>query len=440
MKKIKSVLMAAVLAIASILMPVSAPVFAAQGDPMTSTVSVASGLSDKLDGNMFFDDIQLSSPTGGTANYTSTGGNHTITFGIAFEYALSHTVSAVSVNGTDTAFSPLADDRYSVSVAETSNYVIGITFEDTAAEYTVIWGNPDCTTLEDEDARIVNGYARVIGVYNSNGDPIPENVWSVDPTSDKGLKNGYGHIKLHVGDQAIFEFSPIYGYQLTSVKINGVDLTPQENTNQFIFTMKAGHAHFAATFTRTDDIVKTNSESVSGGSISLGSALDSGTAQLIVSDADVDESKKNEFNNAAGNLKISQILSVDFFNVFFKGKADSDDVWANQMHELDEEAEITLEFSPDTDVAHVALVHNINDGDDFEIIRPIRYDVNAHTATFRVKNFSNFAIATEVGAPNTGYISRSNNVSFASSTLTMAVFVSSIIAAGMWLTFREAKK
>ena len=441
MRKIKSMLMAVLLSVVSILLPVSAPVFAAVGDPMTSTISVSSGFADKMDGNMEFDSHQLS-PTGGTTpQYDSTGSNHTIKFGFSIEYGeiSGYTLEQVTVNGVNTAFSPLGEDRYSISVAEMANYVLDFTLSGGTSSYSVIWGNPGCVDIDDDDAMIKNGYAKVIAVYDGEGNLINADQYSL-PDTDHGLKNNCGLIFLRPGSQAVFEFTPIYGYQLTSVKANDIPLEAQAATNQYTFTMREGHVHFAATFTRTADVVKTNSEAVSGGSVSLGSALDGGTAQLIVSDTEVDETKLAGFNNAAGNYSISQILNIDFFNVFYKGKADSSDVWANQLHELGEEATITLEFADDVDVAHVVLVHNINDGEDFEIINPISYDVAAHTATFRVKSFSNFAIATEVGMPNSGFVSKSDNVSFATSTISMTVFVATIISAGAWFTFRNADK
>ncbi len=438
MKKVFRLLAGLILSLASALsLPVAT--FAATGDHINATITITDG-STLLDSNepIQFDDLSPIN-NGGSTEYISTGGTHTISFSMSFEKVLEgYTFTAATVNGTETTVTNPTEGRYAVSVSEASSYTISLTSAKTGpSKHTIIWANPDVKdTIHDEDMLIRNGYAKVAAVYNEHGDLVPENAYSIDPDSKGGVKDGFGHVQIEAGMRVVFEFTPVYGYQLFSVKANGLALTPQEAINQYTFIMPDTNVHFEANFVKTSDAVITGSEKVSSGTITLdANVLGAGTAQLSVNDIDLDTAKIADFDKAANGMTISNILDIDFFNVFYKGKNDSEDVWSNQIHRLDEEVTITLKLADDIDVSRVVLVHNVDDGDEYEIIKIESYDKEAHTITFRTKSFSNFAIAMTTGAPNTG--AATNTGISASLSIIGSMIAGSVITLSIYLLNRH---
>lgn len=438
MPKLKNLFAALVLSLASFLPFVGTDVSAVSGDHITARITINNGLDYTEPGVIYFDDLTPIS-SGETTEYESTGGTHTISFAMSFERELmGYTFTAATVNGVDaTLIAPThtgEDNDYRVIVNEDTNYVINLTAERTGEErYTIIWANPDVKTeIHDKDMLIKNGFAKVVAVYDPGNHLVDPVEYNVNPDSDGGLVDGYGHVKIAAGFKVVFEFTPVYGYQLVGVKANDLPLAPQEATNQYTFTMPNTNIHFAADFAKTSDMVITGSEKVSSGIITLSkNTLGAGTAQLAVNDVDLDSDKIADFGKAANGMAISNILDIDFYNVFFKGKDDSSDVWSNQIHELSEEATITLKLADDVDVSRVAIVHNIDDGDKYEIIKIDSYDTEAHTITFKAKSFSNFAIAIGAGSPNSGFATSAG--ASATSAIVITTSIVAILMAAAWL-------
>ncbi|MBR0415995.1 hypothetical protein IJI64_02410 [Candidatus Saccharibacteria bacterium] len=441
MKSFSKLVLAIFFSFASVFLSFSGLAHAAPGDHINAKITIGSGLSFTEPGTIQFDNLAAIS-SGQTTEYISTGSSHVINFAMSFEKELmGYTFTAATVNGTAvTITAPThvgGDDNYRIAVSEDDHYVINLTAEKTGTvRHTIIWGNPDVKQDVAEDMKIKNGFARVIGVYDPGDHLVDPITYTIDPNSEGGVFEGYGHVKIEAGMKVVFEFTPIYGYQLTSVSANGVALTPQEDVNQYTFTMPDTNVHFAAVFTKTNNAVVTGSEKVSGGSIVIDNGeLDAGTAQLSVNDVDLSAAKIADFNTAAAGYNISNVLDIDFFNVFYKGKNDSEDVWSNQIHELENEATITLKLADDVDVSRVVIVHNIDDGDEFEIIKIDSYDTEAHTVTFRTKSFSNFAIASTTGAPDTGYATAATGSATTSALAFM--FAGALVSVGIYSLLRR---
>lgn len=208
-------------------------------------------------------------------------------------------------------------------------------------------------------------------------------------------KDGLGWAKVIPGSKVVFEFVPEYGYQLTSVMSNGFALKPQDTINQYTFIMPDANVHFSAEFTKTEDVVKADSEKVSGGNIELGNDLAGGSAQLTVSDVELSADKIAGFNEAAGEYTVSNYLDINLYNVYYKGKNDADDVWFDQIDELEEYAIISIQLEDGVDADDIVIVHNVHNGDEYEIIEIDSYDPETNTITFKTKSFSNYAIATK---------------------------------------------
>lgn len=441
MKKLQFAITTLFLGLLAFLLPfASANVFAAPGDRISATITIGGGLSYTVPDTIQFDDLATIS-SGGTTEYVSTGGTHVINFAMDILYEnQGYTFTSATVNGVNTPIVEPThtgeDHNYKITVSEETSYTINLTATKTGQEkYTIIWANPDVVDdIQDEDMLIENGFANIIAVYDAGGHLVDPVEYLINP--EGALIDGYGHVRIAPGYRVVFEFTPIYGYQLTSVSANGIALEPQEATNQYTFTMPSTNIHFAAVFTRTNDAVVNSSEKVKGGAITLGEGtLDAGTAQLSVNDIELDAAKIKDFDKASNGMAIANILDIDFFNIFYKGKSDSEDVWSNQIHELDEEATITLKLADDIDVSKVVIVHNIDDGDEYEIIKIDSYDLEAHTITFKTKSFSNFAIAIGAGAPNTGVMT--NDSGFAKSNIYVAILGAIIASAVAVVIYRR---
>lgn len=321
-----------------------------------------------------------------------------------------HEVSEITINGVkydkNSNDVEITEFGWMITVPGASKYVISATGDRSIAiPKTIIWANPDYVPENAEDAEwvsnftISHGIAKVVEVYDENNKLLNSDEYTGEDADKNGLDKGFGWVKIMPGSRVVFEFVPEYGYQLTGIAINETPLDAVDsNTNRFEIKLPnedAGNLHFSATFTKTEDIVKANSKKIASGSISLGNELDAGSAQLTVSDVQLSEDKIKGFEKAAGDYEIKNYLDIDLYQVFYKGKEDSDDVWSNKIDTLDKEATITLKLEDGVHADDIVLVHNIHDGEEYEIIKIDSYDSTTNTITFKAKSFSNYAIATK---------------------------------------------
>ncbi|MBR2994573.1 hypothetical protein IKF32_01500 [Candidatus Saccharibacteria bacterium] len=287
------------------------------------------------------------------------------------------------------------DEGWSIVVPGASVYNIsGAGDSSIAVPRTIIWANVDADHDADEfaeDMLLEHGRARVVAIYDD--EIIVSDGVDVDEAT------GMGWVEVTPGNQVVFEFVPEYGYQLTSVEANGLPLEPQDTMNQYVFEMPDTNVHFSATFTPVEDVVEANSARVTSGSIVLNGGLAGGSAQLTVNDIELSADKIAGFENAAGDYTISSYLDIDLYNIFHKANAGDDEVWSNKIDELDEEATITIQLAEGIDASSIVIVHNIHDGEEYEIIEIDSYDPETNTITFKAKSFSSYAIASADTVP-----------------------------------------
>ena len=188
---------------------------------------------------------------------------------------------------------------------------------------------------------------------------------------------------------------PDYGYQVTSFGINGQDIITGDNISEFTFPIHRGNFHLGAQVTKVNDVVDAKSEKVKSGAIKIANnEVSSGSVVLSVNDVNPSEIKIKGFEEAAGNdYSVQTYLDIDLDQVFYKGT--SEDVWTNRLHELNNEATITLKLEEGVNGDDIVIVHNISDGDKYEVIQIDSYDPETNTITFRTKSFSNYAIASK---------------------------------------------
>lgn len=345
--------------------------------------------------------------------------------------------SKITINNVDYEFTDNSD-QHSIEVPGAESYVITASVDESIAQdRTIIWGNPGCTDINDDDDVLENGSARIIAVYDENGNIVDSENYTA-PGQTYGVdEGGNGWVHIVPGSRVIFEFVPEYGYQLTKVLSNGMPLEAQETENQYEFIMPDTNVHFDAEFTKIEDVVKTNSDKVSNGTIKLGKNLNGGSVQLIVSNIELSADKIKEFQGAADGYTISNYLDIDLYNVFYKGKNDDEDVWSNKIDELDNEATISLKLAEGINANDIVIVHNIHDGEEYEIIQIDSYDPETNTITFKTKSFSNYAIATK---ENNTSIKASNPSTGDNIIMMISIFVLAGIGAFIMVIINKTRK
>lgn len=359
------------------------------------------------------------------AGYTDSANKNEITITTSFGEPIA---SKITINGVD--YNTNNTDTNTLEVDGASAYTIVVESDSSiVTPKTIIWTNSDYVPKDEEDAawtsqfRIGHGSAKVIEVYDENGiklDPsqyINTNEQPDGTSSDEyGVNNGFGWVSVMPGSRVVFEFVPEYGYQLTSLSLNETPMEATSTMNRYEVVIPNANIHFGATFTRTEDVVKANSSKVSSGNINLENELAGGSAQLTVNDVELSSDKISGFENAAGDYTISNYLDIDLYNVFYKGKNDANDVWSNKISELDKYATITIKLEDGIDANDIVIVHNIHDGDQFEVIEIDSYDPETNTITFKTKSFSNYAIATKTSSQTDNNSSSSSSSATTSTT------------------------
>ena len=193
-----------------------------------------------------------------------------------------------------------------------------------------------------------------------------------------------------------------YGYQVKSFNLNGNDVRLGD-TSVFSFRIGKGNFHIGAHVEKQEDEAKVKADAVSEAAVELADGtLDTGSARLEVADADVSTAKKAEFESEAdeAGYEIESYLDLSLNQVFYKGTGNSDDVWANPMNDLDNPATISLALSDDIDPEDVVIIHNIHNGNEFEVI-DTEYIEEYNAISFETDSFSDFAIATKTEEPTT---------------------------------------
>lgn len=251
---------------------------------------------------------------------------------------------------------------------------------------------------------------------NQMGGEGESTTWTNYTSGDNGVEFGKltkvnnspvnydeGSMVLAEGAEVTLRIIPEYGYQVTAFTINGQDLIIGDNISEFTFIVREGNAHIGARVTAVEDDVKSTAAAIKGGEVIIPEGtLETGTARLSVSEANVSEAKQEAFEEQAGNgYEINSIFNMNLDQVFYKGNNGSD-VWnGEELEDLDEAAVVGLALEEEIDPTNSVIVHNIHDGEEFETIDIRGYDPETNSVYFPATSFSNYAIATKVSATDT---------------------------------------
>ena len=187
---------------------------------------------------------------------------------------------------------------------------------------TITWGYDSQTY--GEDAYLEHGTARIIQI----NDAAPN---TGDPYGNNAGDNRGGNLVVQPGDKVTVELKPDYGYQLTGVSLNGINLAAANDVSTFTFTMPNTQIHFKGIFEKVEDTVDTSAaKEVTSASISNGAnAAGSGNLQLTVTD-------NTGYNVSAAQQKVSgavsaQAVELDLNQIVAKGDGTN---WETQITEF----------------------------------------------------------------------------------------------------------
>ena len=303
-------------------------------------------------------------------------------------------IGSVTVNGEKINVPEGTKDRLEFSVAPASEYVIVVTKAKSSSSSdvprTIIWDSDknNNSSLKDDEI-LKNGSIEILDIKDKSGNSI-----GLDGVKQDTAKNN-GWANILPGYKVILKLKPDYGYQLTSIKINGETLTAKEEESTFEYTMPDTNVHLSGIFEKVDDKVTTDTEKVKEGKIEIDeSEVDSGSVVLSVSDAVLTEEQTAKFKEKAEGYEISAFLGIHLDRVLYKG-TDSD-VWSKELNDLKNEATVTLKLEEKINGNEIKIIHEKSDGT-FEII-PADYNAAENTITFKTSSFSNYAIASKTAA------------------------------------------
>ena len=301
-------------------------------------------------------------------------------------------IGSVCINGKYMTLANGTTDRAEFEVEPAKKYEIIVTKskDNSNVPKTMIWDSDKTNNPSIKDNELLkNGTIEILDIKDSSGNSVGlDNV-----KQDLDKNNGWASIVP--GSKVILRLKPNYGYQLTSITINDKKLEAGEEQSTFEYIMPDTNVHISGIFEKVDDKVNTKSDKVKNGVIELNEKeIDTGTVVLSVEDINLSKEQISNFEKNANGYHISSYLNINLSQVIYKGNQEN--IWENELRELNNPAKITLKLEDGIDGNEVVIVHEKHDGT-YEII-PTTYNSETNTITFSTTSFSNYAIASKTVA------------------------------------------
>lgn len=301
-------------------------------------------------------------------------------------------IGSVCINGKYMTLANGTTDRAEFEVEPAKKYEIIVTKskDNSNVPKTMIWDSDKTNNPSIKDNELLkNGTIEILDIKDSSGNSVGlDNV-----KQDLDKNNGWASIVP--GSKVILRLKPNYGYQLTSITINDKKLEAGEEQSTFEYIMPDTNVHISGIFEKVDDKVNTKSDKVKNGVIELNEKeIDTGTVVLSVEDINLSKEQISNFEKNANGYHISSYLNINLSQVIYKGNQEN--IWENELRELNNPAKITLKLEDGIDGNEVVIVHEKHDGT-YEII-PTTYDSENNTIIFSTTSFSNYAIASKTVA------------------------------------------
>ena len=301
-------------------------------------------------------------------------------------------IGSVCINGKYMTLANGTTDRAEFEAEPAKKYEIIVTKskDNSNVPKTMIWDSDKTNNPSIKDNELLkNGTIEILDIKDSSGNSVGlDNV-----KQDLDKNNGWASIVP--GSKVILRLKPNYGYQLTSITINDKKLEAGEEQSTFEYIMPDTNVHISGIFEKVDDKVNTKSDKVKNGVIELNEKeIDTGTVVLSVEDINLSKEQISNFEKNANGYHISSYLNINLSQVIYKGNQEN--IWENELRELNNPAKITLKLEDGIDGNEVVIVHEKHDGT-YEII-PTTYNSETNTITFSTTSFSNYAIASKTVA------------------------------------------
>lgn len=319
---------------------------------------------------------------GNGKGYNNGDEKNTIKIVLSFGYG---NIGSVTINNQEMSLPAEKSDQVEFKVAAAPRYSIVVTKSQDATNIprTIIWDSDRThnSSLKEEDL-LKNGTIEILDIQDENGN----SVGLKDVNQDD--KSGWANIIP--GSKVIMRLKPNYGYQLTSLKINDENLKAGKEQSTFEYIMPDTNVHISGIFEKVDDQVKTLSNEVKSGSITISNQeIDTGSVILSVNDVEPTNLQKTNFEKTVENYTIASYLDIKLDQVVYKGTAN--DTWTNSLSTLNHDANIQLQLEKGINGNDVVLVHEKHDGT-YETLSTT-YDSSTNTLSFKTTSFSNYAIA-----------------------------------------------
>lgn len=319
---------------------------------------------------------------GNGKGYNNGDEKNTIKIVLSFGYG---NIGSVTINNQEMSLPAEKSDQVEFKVAAAPRYSIVVTKSQDATNIprTIIWDNDRThnSSLKEEEL-LKNGTIEILDIQDENGN----SVGLKDVNQDD--KSGWANIIP--GSKVIMRLKPNYGYQLTSLKINDENLKAGKEQSTFEYIMPDTNVHISGIFEKVDDQVKTLSNEVKSGSITISNQeIDTGSVILSVNDVEPTSLQKTNFEKTVENYTIASYLDIKLDQVVYKGTAN--DTWTNSLSTLNHDANIQLQLEKGINGNDVVLVHEKHDGT-YETLSTT-YDSSTNTLSFKTTSFSNYAIA-----------------------------------------------
>ena len=352
---------------------------------------------------IFFNDtkvgIESANITGTAKGYATGNIRNKITIQLAFGDG---NIGSVTINGTNMTLPNGTKDRVDFVVEPATKYEIIVTKSQDVSNVprTIIWASDKTNNPSIKDNELLkNGTIEILDIKDPNGNSVGLD----DVNQDLDKNNGWASIIA--GSKVILKLKPDYGYQLTSITINDEKLIAGKEQSTFEYIMPNTNVHICGIFEKVDDKVNAESNKVKNGTIELGEKeIDTGSVILSINDIELSKEQISNFEKNANGYNISSYLDISLAQVIYKGTQEN--VWKNEIKELNNPAKITLKLENGIDGNAVIIVHEKDDGT-YEII-PTTYNSETNTITFATTSFSNYAIASKTVA--SGNNEKDNNI------------------------------
>jgi|GEM_PF-5709688 len=210
--------------------------------------------------------------------------------------------------------------------------------------------------------------------------------------------------QLTVGERYYFVLIPDYGYQVSSLNINGQAIQPMNSVGVFSFVMSHSNFHFQGVVSPSNDITNYSEGGMLGGlSVDAEGSVDSGNVSLTETDISPDTASLSVVGSEEASLFGTVDLSMK--RIISKGNGH---FWETNLTDLPAPTSIQM-IVPAGELQEgqtYTVVRNHNGV--YEEITGAQYYAASETLVFESDKFSTFSIIRKPGTPASGSTSNSS--------------------------------